>query len=141
MAIVNVHHGIASVLDRKSVLIIEDEMLIAVSVEQVAQELGARTTRVLRAHEAMELADRCAHLPDVCVVDYRSTNDEKRRIAQFVRGSPCKLILMTTDSQLEEDDLFSSADAILQKPFGDEEVCLAFQNALKGPSNSKQVPT
>lgn len=114
-------------------LIVEDEMLIAVGIEQVALELGARMTRILRSPEALALIDRCDQTPDICVVDYRAASDDNRRIAEFFNGSTSKLIVVTTDSEPGTDTLYKAADAIVQKPFGDEDVRRAFYAAFGVP--------
>lgn len=124
-------------LEHKSVLIVEDEMLIALNVEQVARDLGAAATRIVRAEGALSLARTCSVVPDICVVDFRSANGRKKSIAQALFSARTKVILMTTDSHSDDDDLYRVADAVVRKPFGDEELFAAFQYALTGADRTR----
>lgn len=119
----------------KTVLIIEDEMLIAMNVEQIAHDLGAREVLVLRVREALRHMLENVVSPDVCVVDYRSANGERRNVAEFFGSSAGKLIAMTTDGDPENDPLLANADAVLRKPFGNEEVTQAFRDAFGAGSS------
>jgi DNA-binding NtrC family response regulator len=119
----------------KTVLIIEDEMLIAMDVEQIANDLGARHVLVLRVREALRHMLENVVSPDVCFVDYRSADGERRSVAEFFGSTGGKLIVMTTDGDPEKDPLVANADAVLRKPFGAEEVGQAFRDALGTRSN------
>ncbi|WP_306025256.1 hypothetical protein [Oceaniradius stylonematis] len=119
----------------KTVLIIEDEMLIAMDVEQIANDLGARHVLVLRVREALRHMLENVVSPDVCFVDYRSADGERRSVAEFFGSTGGKLIVMTTDGDPEKDPLVANADAVLRKPFGAEEVGQAFRDALGARSN------
>lgn len=125
-----VRPGIESVLDQKRVLIIEDQMLIAINVEQVALDMGAADTRVVRADEAVRTPDVWSDKPDVCIIDYRAASGRGSRLAQLARKHDCKLIVMTTDSLDRDDELIVGADAILRKPFSDDDVRAALEKVL-----------
>lgn len=127
-------------LDQKSVLIVEDEMLIAVGIEQVAVEMGARTTKVMRVSEALAAMDQCGQAPDICVIDYRAADPSRRRLMDFLGSVSSKVIAMTTDSFFDNNEFFQVADAILKKPFGDDEVRRAFIDSLRHHRSSEDGP-
>jgi DNA-binding NtrC family response regulator len=120
----------------KSVIIVEDEMLIAMNVEQVAHDLGAHDVQVLRVRDALRHMLENVVSPDICIVDYRSANGERRDVAEFFSSSAGKLIVMTTDGDPDKDPLVANADAMLRKPFGNEEIAQAFRDALGARSNN-----
>lgn len=114
-----------------NVLIIEDELLIAMSVEQVALEMGAREVLIMRRREALRFVPGSAFRADIALVDYRTANENLHAIVDLVVETEAVLIVMTTDTRPACDGLVGSAAAVLRKPFGDDDIRRALKDALQ----------
>lgn len=114
-----------------NVLIIEDELLIAVSIEQVALEMGASEVAILRRQEALRFVPGSDFTANIAIVDERTANQHLHAIVDLVVETEAVLIVMTTDSEPAGDGLLESAAALLRKPFGDEDIRRALYAALQ----------
>lgn len=116
--------------DGWTLLIIENELLIAMNVEQIALDLGASTVTIMRMREALEFVPSSEFVADIAVVDYLSAYDKRMEILELVSGIGAELLVMTTQTAAHDDDLLAPALEIVRKPFSEEEMRMALRGAL-----------
>lgn len=114
-----------------NLLIIEDELLIAVSIEQVALEMGASEVAILRRQEALRFVPGSAFEADIAVVDKRTANQHLHAVVDLVVNTGALLVVTITDEETAGDGLLESAAALLHKPFGDDDIRRALTTALQ----------
>jgi CheY-like chemotaxis protein len=111
------------------VLIIEDETLIALLLEDMLTDLGCTilgSTSTVEA--AIEMMDRTP--PDIAVLDINLGGEKSYAVAEALAKRGVKFVFSTgyTDGRLEPP---WRDRPVLQKPFGQEQLAVALDVALK----------
>jgi DNA-binding NtrC family response regulator len=105
----------------KSILIIEDEPLIAMSVEATLLEAGGTAVKIVssvaQAQSALENASF-----DAAVVDYYLSDGDARPLIEFLTGRGISTVVTTGDSIVHEQPDFSKAVTVLQKPYSERDL-------------------
>ena len=131
-------------LARKSVLIIEDEALIALSVETCLLDAGAAIVKIANSISSSQSALDEGIPFDAAIVDLYLGDDNAYPLVQILseRGIP---VVITTGDEIDlGDPALSYAVAFLQKPHADSELIEALVEWAvpphhQGPLPSKQV--
>lgn len=104
---------------RKLVLIVEDEPLIAMTIESVVAELGLVPRTCLQLDAALELA-RLADLAGA-VVDFKMQDGDTGELAAVLRARGVPIIVSTGADQFQAADAFAEAP-VLRKPYADDDL-------------------
>ena len=99
-----------------SVLLVEDDVIIAMDVSAMIADLGA--PRVMTAStegDALKIID--AETPTAAVLDVRLGRVTSERVAHVLRKKGVPFVLATGVDESEELDAFPDAP-VLRKPFG-----------------------
>lgn len=113
----------------KQVLLVEDEMIVAMLIEDMLMELGhtvAGSARSLPA--AMALADAKAGQFDVAILDINLGGEQSFPVARLLKDRGAPFIFATGYGQLGLEDLFRGV-VTLNKPFRMEELAQALARA------------
>jgi CheY-like chemotaxis protein len=119
------HHGL---LSGRCVLIVEDEFLIALDIQRLVEEAGARETVVatnLSDADGVMGSDRTI---DLAIVDLRLGNEDAWPLVEDLKRLAIPLVIT---SGLNPGELeVSGSVAIVPKPYSDEEFALALRSLL-----------
>jgi DNA-binding response OmpR family regulator len=116
----------SSLLRGARVLIVEDNWVIASSMQSLVEDVGMVVTgAVATAREAERLARD--HLPDTAIVDVKLRDDMAFDLIQRLHDLGTRVIVVSAISITSVHAAF-----ILQKPFRNEELLGALCNALAG---------
>lgn len=101
----------------KRVLIVEDEALVALTIEDVLLEAGYQVCGIAdTSAEALDLARR--HAPDLAVVDVRlARGDDGIRLAHTLAATGPVRILFATGNPTEVGQRARAGHGCLSKPF------------------------
>lgn len=115
---------IDSLLSGRDVLIVEDEVLIALDVERIALECGANACQIVRGVHALSLSIEEVNANNVIIIDDRSFHEHSAVFTLLVQSYGGSVILTTTgekQQQLAGNERIS----IVQKPFADADIIAA----------------
>ncbi|SEH13098.1 Bacteriophytochrome (light-regulated signal transduction histidine kinase) [Sphingopyxis sp. YR583] len=121
-------------LEGRTALLVEDQMLIAIDLEQILEEAGVRILATLTtSRDAIEFLSR--HRPDFAVLDVNLGSETSEAIARtlMVQGSPFLFATGYGDDGAIPDDL--ARVPVVRKPF-ERDAILAELGALIGPGVS-----
>ncbi|MBB93301.1 MAG: two-component system response regulator [Rhodobacteraceae bacterium] len=113
-------------MDKKHILLVEDEDNIAVALEFLIGRLGHRTTRVADGEAALQALD--AGPVDMVVLDVMLPHKSGYEVCQVIRSRPdlgaVKILMMTArGGEVERrKGLALGADDFLIKPFANSEL-------------------
>jgi CheY-like chemotaxis protein len=103
----------------KSILVVEDESLIAMNVEYSLNEAGAATviiaTSVAQAQTALMKGTY-----DAAVVDFRLPDSDASVLIDALSGREIPVVVTTGDSFVQAD--LSKKVAVLRKPYSDRDL-------------------
>ncbi len=110
-----------------AVLIVEDDAIVRISLQMMAETWGYRTMAVASGEEAVELMTERRFTPDVVVADYRlgegMTGVEAVLAVRRVLGRSVPAVMVTGDTAPERiQEVHASGIGILHKPYGAEEL-------------------
>jgi DNA-binding response OmpR family regulator len=106
-------------LARKSILVIEDEPLIAMSVEYSLNEAGAATVTIARSvAQAQTALVRGSY--DAAVVDFHLPDGDASVLIEALSGREIAVVVTTGDSFVQPD--LSKTVAVLRKPYSDRDL-------------------
>lgn len=115
-------------LDRLSVLVVEDEAIISFLVEDMLSELGARDVRHAGTLAAA-LAQLDARMPDIAVLDVNLGGEQVYPVAERLEKAGIRFVFTTGYGKNGMDRRWSSR-IVVQKPFNLEAMTLALKDAL-----------
>lgn len=115
--------------DRLSVLILEDEPLIAFALEDMLLELGSKDVRLATTiAEAHRLLDN--HTPDFAVLDVNIRGERSYGVAHELSRRGVPFIFATGYGDAEHPEVLKTVPT-LSKPYGPDDLRSAFA-AAKG---------
>jgi DNA-binding NtrC family response regulator len=109
-------------LARKSVLIIEDEALVALSVETCLLDAGAAIVKIANSIASAQSALDEGIPFDAAIVDLRLADGNASSLIQVLSEREIPVVISTGDEIDLEHPAFSKAVAILQKPHSDSDL-------------------
>jgi DNA-binding response OmpR family regulator len=111
------------------ILIVEDEPIIAASIELFLNELGATDTHIARNSElAFEFLDR--HLPSLALVDWQLREETSANLVSRLRELSVGIILVTGYSESQHIGQDWAGLVVLEKPFGEQALHDAIRKAM-----------
>ena len=113
----------------KSVLIIEDEPLIAMSVEFCLQDAGAAVVKIANSIALAQSALDEGISFDVAVVDLLLADGNASSLVQALSERGIAVVITTGDLVCRSQPAHSKAVAILQKPHTESDLINAIQKA------------
>ena len=127
----------SSLLDGMRILVLEDEFLIAMDVEQLCRDHGARDVTILRSLDGLELGTAAEH--DAAIIDVMlggtSTLDFARKLHD--RGVPFVFASGYTD--LDEISRTFPGITLVGKPYSGDDLMAAVATACRLLSPSGRV--
>ncbi len=117
--------------DSRSVLIVEDEALIAMDMELALTDLGWRIVGpASTANEALGLIERSA--PDVAVLDFNLRNGTSEGVASDLIAKDIPLLFLSGDGRTTSRVDGLSQCPVLTKPVEINEIHTALEQLLGG---------
>jgi DNA-binding NtrC family response regulator len=115
------HTQVSASLDAKSVLVIEDQFLIAIDAEQALRQAGATDVRLASSvrDALMVLAD---FVPDVAVLDFNLGDGTGADVAEVLAELQVPFVFTTGYGEAVPIPAPYSSAPIVRKPFGIEEL-------------------
>jgi ActR/RegA family two-component response regulator len=110
-----------------NVLIVEDNMIIALDAEDSLVELGVKSVRV-ESSVAGALAAIEERLPDFAIVDFNLGCESSAPVTQALAAKGVRFVLATGYSELASDLEELGASGLIRKPYGSAEL----EHALTG---------
>lgn len=115
---------INNLLRGRDVLIVEDEVLIALDVERIVLACGANACQIVRGAHARNLPIVEGNSNHVIIVDHRSFNEVTTDLALLVESYGSAIVLTTTGEK-PKDLAANQRISIVQKPFADADILKA----------------
>jgi DNA-binding NtrC family response regulator len=134
----------------KSVLIIEDEALIAMSVEFCLQDAGAAVVKIANSIALAQSALDEGIPFDAAVVDLHLADGNASSLVQALSARGIAVVITTGDLACRSQPAHSKAITVLQKPHTESDLINAIQKAtvaafrasgLVGGAGSRSVPS
>lgn len=116
-------------LDSMDVLVIEDEILIALDIERIVLSVGAKQCRIMRAIDAMNVPELEQFPRDLIVIDHRSFHANWSHFSDLVAQFH-SVIVLTTESDTARKLVSNPSTVIVSKPFADNDIIEAVQQLL-----------
>jgi CheY-like chemotaxis protein len=117
-------------LTGQTILIVEEEFLIALDIQRVLESLKARQTVFARtAGEALNLSDKWTDY-GLALVEFRDGDQDSLELARGLRDTGCRLVLTTSDVTLRRGTTEMPDTPVIIKPFLEEELASAVEKAL-----------
>lgn len=114
-------------LERKKVLVVEDEALLAMSLQDMLTDMGAHTVGpALSIEKALRLAEEGEF--DVALLDLNLSGRSSYQVADIVRERAVPYVFVTGYGKV--DTGHHAAAPMIQKPFQPEQIKAALSNAL-----------
>ncbi|MCP4298086.1 MAG: response regulator [Proteobacteria bacterium] len=119
-----------------TILIVEDDPSIIVSLEFLMQQEGYRVYTAITGIEALKLVKK--HHPDLVLMDVMlpalSGIEVCLQLKEQERYRHLKIVLLSAKGRFRDrqDGLTAGADAYVTKPFSTGKLLLAVKNLLKG---------
>jgi CheY-like chemotaxis protein len=103
----------------KSILVIEDELLIAMSVESLLNDAGATTVTIASSvAQAQTALARGSY--DAAVVDFHLPDGDASVLIEALSGKEIAVVVTTGDSFVQPD--LSKTVTVLRKPYSDRDL-------------------
>ena len=110
-------------------LIIEDEFLVALSIEDSLEGLGF-TSRETVATEETAVAAACLHTPDLITADVRlAKGNGIAAVRSILRKQRVPVVFITGNAEIVREEMPGAV--VLQKPYGDAALRAAIAAARK----------
>lgn len=109
----------------RKALVIEDQILIALEIQQMLEEFGVPEVRVERWADGLPSVEHATF--DLAVIEGRLGAESVRALANGLRGAGTGVIVTSADGAVA--DAFPGL-VILEKPFTRETVETAFRQAI-----------
>ncbi len=123
-------------MEPATILIVEDDPSIIVSLEFLMQQEGYRVYTAITGIEALKLVKK--HNPDLLLMDVMlpalSGIEVCLQLKEQERYRHLKIVLLSAKGRFKDrqDGLTAGADAYVTKPFSTGKLLLAVENLLKG---------
>jgi CheY-like chemotaxis protein len=104
-------------LTGKSVLVVEDEPLIAMTVESGLQDAGATAIRIAASISAARIAINVGAVFDAAVIDLHVADGDASSLIEVLTERGIPVVVTTGDSADREAPDLSKALAVLRKPY------------------------
>lgn len=114
-----------NLLNNLNVLIVEDELLIALDVERVVLDCGAAQCWLANKRDLAAHAPHAATPPDLLVIDYRTADNNWQQFDTLLALST-PVIVLSTDGKMESQPCEASRIIAVAKPFSDADLMDAF---------------
>jgi CheY-like chemotaxis protein len=117
-------------LTGKSVLVLEDEFLIAMDVEQMCRDHGAREVAIMRSIADAEAALASGAVYDAAIVDVMLSGNPTLDFAQRLRAEGVPFVFATGYAQSE--DLFEAFPGVtvVAKPYAGDAIVEAITSSI-----------
>lgn len=115
-----------------SVLIMEDEFLIAMDIEQLCRDQGARECMIARTLEEAASASGF----DIAIVDLKLGGDSTLDYARSLRSRGIPFVFATGYSDQEQLRTEFAEIAVIEKPYSGPDLVEALAAALQRPTQS-----
>jgi len=128
-------------MEKKSILIVEDELSIAEVVSLYLQRADFRTTHAADGKTAMLLLEK--HLPDLVILDIMLPGMDGLSLTRWIRDRSDVPIIMLTARRDEADRIAGlelGADDYVVKPFSPPEVVSRCRAVLRRTARSDENP-
>ena len=111
----------------KTVLVLDDEMLIALDIQSQLEELGHRVLVAPNLRDALAVVDK--ESIDVAVVDWHLRNELSAPLIDLLKDRRIPFVLCSGSALEELASLFPAAP-ILTKPFASDELVGALSQVV-----------
>ena len=108
----------------RSVLLVEDSIIIALDTEENLKRLGVADVRI-ESTVAGALAAIAEHRPDLAVIDFDLGGESSAPVAAALAEAGVPFVLATGYDEQRGDFARLGAAAVLKKPYGRDEIALA----------------
>src|SRR5690349_8379471 len=108
-------------LDGAEILIVEDQMLIALGIEGIIQSAGGKPVIVRGFDEAQQLRPLWPRL-SLCIANPPGASAEDAATARAIRDAGVTFIISSADSDYDPSQHGLSDAQLLAKPFTEEDV-------------------
>lgn len=117
-------------LTDKSILIVENEVLIALDIQRILSEHNAG--EVVFARTSQEIVDQQAFWPTLglAIIELRHHDPTGEQLARSLLAAGIACVMMSADVDLRKGVPGLSEVAMLMKPFTEEELVGAIRGAL-----------
>jgi CheY-like chemotaxis protein len=121
----------------QTVLIVESEFLIALDIQRCLEAFGAAQTIFARnPAEVLCAIDRWPGF-GLALVEVRHQHDEDAALLRGLDKAGIKLVLLTADATLRRGHPGFPAAPVVMKPFLEDDLAGALQQALASPSQNE----
>lgn len=115
--------------NKKSVLVVEDELMIAIDLEESLQELGWNVVGpVAQIDRALQLIEK--EIVDIGLLDYNLRSDTSEQLALALLKKSVPVIFLSGDTLRERPEELKHCQ-VLSKPVNMDELNQALRSALK----------
>jgi CheY-like chemotaxis protein len=111
----------------KRILLVEDEILIALDIEETLHQLGHRVTTVTTNSEAMALLRSATF--DLAVLDYHLKDGDTSDLAAYLSSIRTPFVVCSGSTGIEELGATFANAQFLAKPFSGDGLAAAVANA------------
>jgi DNA-binding response OmpR family regulator len=118
----------------RSVMLVEDEPMIALMVEDMLEAMGFRLVGLF-SRNAEALTFLCAHRPDVAVVDFSLADGKADPLARKLREQRIPFLIISGFTRSAADEAFDGAPW-LEKPFSQDQFCSGLSVCLSEGAGS-----
>jgi len=111
-----------------TILVVEDEALIALSIETQLQDMGFQTVIATTIEQAHSLLSR----PDIClaVLDYKVHGERTTGIAEVLRSRGIPFVVCSGSQFQDLATIFDGAP-VVSKPYTDDALESAIRSAMR----------
>lgn len=125
----------------ESVLIVDDEQFVRITLETMLKDLGYQVTAASEGKEALSILSKRRKF-DLVVLDMNMPKMSGKKVFQKIKARypHCKIIVSSgySDDILGTDDFAKGIDGFLQKPYKIEELSKKVREVLDAPHTNKQ---
>ncbi len=115
----------------QSVLIVESEIIISLSMQVVLQAMGAGHVTVLTSPEEFRIQGRMAHSPALAVIEVESRRHDQLDLVRTLRDAGIPVLGLTADSALRNGMPDLPDMPFLVKPVPDDSLVEAVLSLLR----------
>ena len=121
-----------------SILILEDEFLIAMDIEQICLDCGALETHIV--HQLEQLDDHLVHDGrfDAAVLDLKIGGQSTIPVARALAGRNIPFVFATGMGRTEEIDSVFPGVAVVPKPYSGEDLVNSLTQAIAQSRPSRE---
>ena len=119
-------------LSESTILIVEDELLIALDIQVALEDAGARTLVVGSVSEALSLLDEIATAPDAAVLDVRLGAEEVFPVADILAAKSVPIVFHSGHARAIDLARHYPRASVLPKPAPPERLIAALEDTTHG---------